>query len=182
MTLVFAATDSGSPWTFVLSVVASCVSIATVSVALMNFKTAKDKLRLDLFDKRFRIYQAIVKLLDTVGDRSKLHRDELLKFWLRTRHHRFLFKQEIQNFMFDLRIRYTKIQMSYEKFHNLVPKGSSGKGLGNEIRIAEIEQDIEKEKVWFDHLKRTELARLFEPYLAFYHTSDKLISIEEDWN
>ena len=79
-----------------------CVSIATLLVtgyiAWQQWQTAKNKFRLDLFDRRFPAFKATMKLAVAATHKGEITQEELREFDLASEGAAFLFDQKIEDY------------------------------------------------------------------------------------
>ena len=133
------------------------ISCAVAYVAWQQWKTARDKLQLDCYEKRFRIYNATTDFISVVAwDVSgNIGQDQVVKFDMARREAYFLFAgdDDLLKFLDDLR----------QKAQDLATwkQQAKGQGVGSE---ASTERD--KLNNWFHN--QFEVAKLkFAPYLSF---------------
>jgi hypothetical protein len=72
-------------------------------IAEQQALTARNKLRLDLFDRRLPIYEAAMILADTVVRKGDISFEETQEFRMATKSVRFLFNQELHDYCDELR-------------------------------------------------------------------------------
>jgi hypothetical protein len=68
-------------------------------IALRQWKTSRDKLRFDLFERRFAVYEATRKLISKVGLGGTLEKGDLWTFEDATRGAEFLFQGPAREFL-----------------------------------------------------------------------------------
>lgn len=68
-------------------------------VAWRQWRTARNKLKLDLFDRRFAVYDAARNLLASIATSGKVKEDELTKFMIGTREVRWLLNKDIEEYL-----------------------------------------------------------------------------------
>ena len=74
-----------------------------VYIAWRQHQTARNKLKLDLFDRRFKVYGGVIDLLSTVLRDGQVHSDDLTKYHVETNAKEFLFDDDIVEFMAEVR-------------------------------------------------------------------------------
>ena len=84
--------------TLILSGVIGCV---TAYIAIQQWLTAKNKLRLDLFDRRFPVFEATMRLAEIVVTKGDIPLEEVHKFAFTTKGVEFLFNRELQDYCDD---------------------------------------------------------------------------------
>jgi hypothetical protein len=68
-------------WTQVLSALLTpTIAVIVAIIAYRQWKTAQNRLKLDLFDRRFAVYDAARNLLSSVMTSGEAKNDEMLKF------------------------------------------------------------------------------------------------------
>jgi hypothetical protein len=142
--------------TLTLSIVAAFISIATATVAIMQWRLAKDKLRLDLFEKRYRVYEVAMTYLSAVVSLADVRNDDLHNYNRGTTDAVFLFGPEISDYIKKLRHRTLQMQL-YQKTFAPLPVGTE--------RSALVQQHTD-ELIWLSD-QLLELPLIFERYLGF---------------
>src|SRR5689334_7588384 len=74
-------------------------------VAWQQYKTAKTKLKLDLFDRRYKVWQTLQDFLGTIIRDADMNDDALRKFVVGTGDAEFLFKDEVPDYLHEVRER-----------------------------------------------------------------------------
>ena len=88
-----------------MKIVTLVVSFATFAVAALQFILAREKFKLDSFDKRFAVFKAIETFFnDAIRDRH-VTTENLIKFDTGTQTASFLFPDEIVNFISEIRTK-----------------------------------------------------------------------------
>jgi hypothetical protein len=86
------------------------IAMITVYIAWQQFRTNRNKLRLDLYDRRFGLYAAFANLCSSVGASMKPGSEELNRF-LQVRHAtQFLFDPETAAYMEAARVKAVRLQ------------------------------------------------------------------------
>ncbi len=142
--------------------IGSIIALLVAYIAFQQYKTAKDKLKLDLYNKRFKVYTAAKKLVGTAVAKGDLKQDDIFSFWIDVNEAQFLFGKignEIYVYM-DL-LNKQGFQLNY---------------LGKRIRDSQ--DNKEKENLlekrdelfkWFED-QITELPKKFSKYLSINET------------
>lgn len=132
------------------------ISCAVAYVAWQQWKTARDKLQLDRYEKRFRIYNATTDFISVVAwDVSgNICQDQVIKFDMARREAYFLFAgdDDLLKFLDDLR----------QKAQDLATwkQQAKGQGVGSEAS-----KERDRLNNWFHN--QFEVAKLrFAPYLS----------------
>lgn len=137
------------------SVVPSCLM---VWIAWQQKHVAAQKLKLDLFDRRYRVFDTARKLLAAIMRNNKAENTDVMEFNLGVADAPFLFGQDVVHFLEDLRGRAYDISCLQAQMGPL-PVGCE------RTRMVEMER---KQIEWFSGRLR-ELAKTFAPYLGILH-------------
>jgi len=86
-------------WTQVLSALLTpTIAVLVAIIAYRQWRTAQNRLKLDLFDRRFAVYDAARNLLSSVMTSGKAKDEEMLKFLAHTREAKWLLNNEIAEY------------------------------------------------------------------------------------
>jgi hypothetical protein len=116
-----------------------CVSITTLSVtgyiAWQQWQTAKNKFRLDLFDRRFPVFQAAMKLVWIAAEKGDIPEEARREFLIATRGVEFLFDQKLQKYCDKLANEAVILYLAYKvkdfpRSDDPVASAKQKKGLG----------------------------------------------------
>jgi hypothetical protein len=121
-----------------------------------QWRLAKDKFRLDLFEKRYKVYEAALIYLSAVVAHADVRNDDLHNYNRGTMDAVFLFGPEINNYIKELRRRSLQMQL-YQKMFTPLPVGTERSGL--------VQQETD-ELMWLSD-QFLELPLIFERYLGF---------------
>jgi len=99
-------------WTAYLSaLMVPLIAVLGVAIAYRQWRTAQNKLKLDLFDKRFSVYDAARRMLASVMTSGKVRDEELFKFMVATREAKWLLSNELAHYLDEvLRRRMLELQ------------------------------------------------------------------------
>ncbi len=89
-------------------------------IAWQNYLTASNKLRFDLFEKRYRVYRALMMLLGKIENDFRLSDEDLKKYYQRTRASRFLFGDEVNAYFDTIKMRILELR-SAQRFIDSLP-------------------------------------------------------------
>lgn len=78
------------------------IAIITTYIAYQQWKTNRIKLRMDLYEKRLRIYKEVHKLLAIVIRNAKIEQNEFNDFIVNTSEADFLFDTEVTDFISEI--------------------------------------------------------------------------------
>ena len=83
-----------------------------------SFYINKDKLRLDLFDRRYKVFDACRNFFLSCGEKGSVVRDKFFKFTLNTSDAQFLFGKEIKSYIeeiCDKSVRLMELETKFSK-------------------------------------------------------------------
>ena len=106
---------------------------AACYIAWRQHRTAEAKLRLDLFDRRFRVYRGLMDLLGDAVREPNISMDALGKFYLATDEKRFLFGKDIIEYLDEVKNKVVALRHAQREIEQL-PE--------NQQRNAAIEADV----------------------------------------
>jgi len=148
--------DMGGLWQLLTLAIAAVVAY----VSWNQYRIARNKLRLDLFDKRYKVFEGARTLLAFVVREGALPMPELQRYWIATTDRKFLFGSEVLEYLESL----DKHASAFHTY-NLVMQHDSGADA--EARAEAIEID-HREMGWLsDELLKGGLQAKFAPYLQF---------------
>ena len=147
-------------WTAYISALATPVlAVLGVLIAYRQWATARDKLRLDLYERRLAVYQAARNLLGTVYTLGDISQDAEFAYLNGTSGSQWLFGPEVKDYLkkelWGQIIRHQGIRGELES----LDRGEERK------RLAQSRAELRK---WF-LAQDIRLDELFMPYLGFQH-------------
>ena len=93
-------------WAFVLGPCATLmVGIGVIGIAFMQWILARRKLRLDLFDRRYKVYSGTREFLLVVLAKVRFSDDELRTFYAATSDAEFLFERDVVAYLEEIKRR-----------------------------------------------------------------------------
>jgi len=134
------------------------IACAVAYITYQQHLTNREKLRLDLFDKRFRVYAAARDFLAEIFGTGSVTQDQVLQFMFKTSESVFLFP----NNDIDKRI----VEMCKQANGLQLAKGTVEHTEVSDPSHAKAAQDLRAILDWFSEQGR-ELIDLFAPYLRF---------------
>lgn len=152
-------------WTAYLSALATPVIAVLGSwIAFQQWRTARDKLRLDLFEKRMAVYRSAKDALGALFTVDRLTAEDELKFLISISEAKWLFGPEIFEYL---------EKTLWAKFcdHGAFVGGLEGLEPGSH-RTELVKGKAELRKWFYEQPKK--LDDLFMPYLGFTHSKSKL--------
>lgn len=135
-------------------VVAAMVGIITYR----QFCTSRDKLRLDLFEKRYAVYGILMNFLANIIGRSRLEAHDIMAFRAKTSDATFFFDSELCQYLVDVYEKAWEFRLANQKLFEHNPADAQERS-----QLADHERTL---MLWFDKQIRT-AQQTFEPYLKF---------------
>ncbi|WP_250504682.1 hypothetical protein [Caballeronia sp. AZ7_KS35] len=98
-------------WTaYVSALMVPLVAVLGVAIAYRQWRTAQNKLKLDLFEKRFAVYDAARRLLSAVMTSGKVSDEEMFRFFAGTGEAKWLLSADVANYL-DKELRLKMLQL-----------------------------------------------------------------------
>ena len=142
--------------TLFFSIATLFLSVAIVAIAWQQWRVAETKLRLDLFDRRYKVYDAARKFLAVIIREAAFTNAELIEFNVGTSDAEFLFRADVVDYLGQVRKHAVHMQTAQRIFEPL-PVGEE------RSRHVQAQHD---DLVWLtEHI--TELPKMFALYLGF---------------
>ncbi|MBI5021999.1 MAG: hypothetical protein HZB59_11240 [Ignavibacteriales bacterium] len=94
------------------------IALIALWIAYRQFKIQEYRVRLDLYDRRLKIYEAIMKFLSGISQKGDSTWDEVLEFLRDTKEAKFLFKGEMKAHLDSIYNRAIKLQSVQEELKN----------------------------------------------------------------
>ena len=119
------------------------IAITTTYIAWQQWRTNRQKLNLEKYDRRLRIYQEVVKILQITMRDAKASPDDLLQFRTSVAEADFLFGKEIAMYIDDIYkrgINHWHWSRTYRDSTQEIPEGYDHKKVVDEMH---------KELIWF---------------------------------
>ena len=147
-------------WTAYLSaLLAPVVAVLGSFIAYRQWRLAQSKLKLDLFDRRLKVYEAATGLISSIMTSGKTKDDETFKYMVSTREAKWLLSQEIAVYL-DKQL--------YHKAIDLQTLAAELEGvLVGEVRTKNVQAQAEIKK-WF-MAQYPVLDAKFGPFLHLRH-------------
>jgi len=127
-------------------------------IAWQQWQVASSKLRLDLFDRRYKVYDATRKFLACIVRDASFTDAQLLEFYGGTSDAEFLFGPEVVDYIAVIRKRALGMR-THQKVYEPLPVGDE------RSRHVQSEHD---ELLWLGE-QLTAMTKTFTPYLGFSH-------------
>lgn len=146
-------------WTGYISAFAlPTIGLVAAWIAFRQSKIARNKLKLDLFDRRMAVYEVARRALGIVGSKGRLTNEEQVDYLAGTRPARWLFGPDLSKY-FD--------EILWHKIVDLELYNSLSEGPAGDERSKAITARAETMKWLVSQFK--EMDRLCEKYLALEH-------------
>ena len=146
-----------SGWASILGPIATLiVGIGVLFFAWQQWQLARSKLRLDLFDRRYKVYDTTRKFLAEIVRNAKFEDSHLFEFYAGTSDAEFLFGSEVVDYLAQIRKRAIDMR-THQKLYDRMPVGDE------RSRHVQAEHD---QLVWLSE-QLTAMTKSFTPYLGF---------------
>ncbi|MGB7769822.1 MAG: hypothetical protein WBN22_13340 [Verrucomicrobiia bacterium] len=132
------------------------IGFGVIFIAWQQWKVSHAKLRLDLFDRRYKVYEATRKLLAGIMSDATFSDSQLFTFYAGTSDVEFLFDKDVVDYLEQIRKRALHMRLLSKTFQPL-PVGDERSRLVNEESA---------EMLWLTH-QIMDMAKVFSPYLGF---------------
>src|SRR5262249_43821581 len=129
-------------------------------IAYQQHRTARDKLKLDLFDRRFKVYRGVMDFLGEVNKDAKPTREAFSAFYRETDPTRFLFEGEVRDFIEVIRVKAADLRRAVATVAEACADQCQTIPHEQLLQATAVEKDL---IVWF--FKQGEVAgQVFQPY------------------
>jgi hypothetical protein len=132
------------------------VGVAVAFIAWQQWQIASNKLRLDLFDRRYKIYDATRKFLEVIMRDAKFEDSQLFEFYAGTSDAKFFFDDDVVDYLSQIRERALKMR---------TPQGFVEDMPRSELRRYS-EPTAHDQLLWLCE-QITAMTTVFAPYLDF---------------
>jgi hypothetical protein len=141
-----------TPWSQAL--LTPVIAVTGIYVSWRQWRTNSQKLRYDLFEKRYAIYEAAVKFIASMMREGKPSQEAQNAFLVGTQGSKLLFGREVEEYLHSLWVDAVEMEMHQAIFSDL-PVGKD--------RTMHVEAAAEIKKKLPDHFRR--LDEKFFPYI-----------------
>ena len=131
------------------------VGVVLAIIAFLQFKVAHDKLRLELFDRRYKIYDATRRFLSVILQKATFDDSHLFEFYAGTSDAEFLFDIEIVEYLKQIRTRALDMRLKHTLYQT-----AHGEERGRMI-------DAESKQLLWLTDQLTAMSKVFAPYLSY---------------
>jgi hypothetical protein len=132
------------------------LGVAVAVVAWLQWWVALNKLRLDLFDRRYKVYDATRKFLAGIFRDGKFTNSELFEFYAGTSDAEFLFGADVVEHLAQIRKRALHMQTA-QTLYEPMPVGDE-----RSLHVKAAHDDV----LWLTD-QITAITKTFAPYLGF---------------
>jgi hypothetical protein len=133
------------------------IAIIAVYIAYQQLKTNRDRVRLNLYDKRFKVFRGLMDLLAHIMREGNVTDEALYKFNADTNEARFIFDKEIPDYLQTIYEKAVDIQTKNSELHEPNPQ---------EEKRAQLAREVAEIKKWM--YRQFKVSReMFGKYLKF---------------
>jgi hypothetical protein len=127
-------------------------------IAWQQKETAEYKVKLDLFDRRYRVYRGLMDLLAAVVREENISPEVMGKFYCETDTKRFLFGDDINDYLKEVHEKVVNVRLLRRRIepHPNITEEQRGKAIEKENELVS----------WLDE-RITEAATKFDRYMSF---------------
>jgi hypothetical protein len=134
------------------------VGLSVAFIAWHQWRVARSKLRLDLFDRRYKVFEATRKFLGSILRDARFEDSQLFEFYAGTSDTEFLFGSEVVDYLTEIRKRALDMRL-HQKLCEPLPVGKE--------RSCHVQAEHDQ-LVWLGN-QLTAMSKTFRPYLSFSH-------------
>lgn len=134
------------------------VAVAVGLIGWGQWRLARNKLRLDLFDRRYKVFDATRNFASEILKTATFTNDQLFIFYAGTTDAEFLFGSDVVDYLTETRTRAVKMRQLQKVYENL-PLG--------EERTKAVNAE-HNELIWMND-QLTRMTKIYRPYLGFSH-------------
>ena len=132
------------------------LSLAVIIIAALQWRVADNKLRLALFDRRYKVYDATRKFLSVILREANFTNPQLFEFYAGTSDAEFLFGADVTEHLEKIRKRAVHLQTA-QKIYEPLPVGDE-----RSKHVQAAHDDL----LWLTD-QITAISKTFAPYLGF---------------
>ena len=165
-------------WTAYLSaLLIPIVALIGLSIAFRQWSTARDKLKHDLFERRFSVFEVARNFCISMADLGKIEGDEGRKLSYKSSEAKWLLNQEISTYIAELLDKGMELDFLSSELYDLYEKNPGSQYVSVELEripkpvheeIATKRQTQERNMKWF-HEQIDVLDEKFSPFLTLKH-------------
>ena len=152
--------ENGVFWVESLSaLLVPLIACMTLLIAYRQWRTAQNKLKLDLFDKRLAVYEGVTSFVARILISGKVSDDELGRFLSITKNAKWLFSDEVANYLHSEIYKKAKEIQKYE---------AELKGVPVSGRRTALKQEQDDAKTWIGD-QFSVIDQRFKKYMKISH-------------
>jgi len=134
------------------------VGFAVVCIAWQQWQVAHAKLRLDLFDRRYKVYDATRAFLSVIVANENFDNSQLFTFYAGISDAGFLFDAAVVDYLEQIKTRAIDMRLKNKLLGNL----------SNDDERAHLAQAETEQLLWLSEQLKV-MGKVFTPYLGFSH-------------
>lgn len=138
------------------------IACLAVYIAWQQHKTSRDKLKLDLFDRRYKVYRGLMDLLGAVVS-GRVSNEDLGNFYRETDQKRFLFGEGICVYLTEVRQKVVKLRQAHRVLAKVAENHGDPIPQDTILEASRIEQELIP---WLE-TQVEEAGQMFQGYLGF---------------
>jgi len=108
------------------SLLTPLIAIVATYIAWQQWKTNKQKLNLERYDRRLRVYEEVIKILSIILRDANASIEDLLKFRTSVSEADFLFGQEIPSYIDEIYKRGLNLRCCNQQYHDYLQVKQEG--------------------------------------------------------
>ena len=134
------------------------IAIITAYIAYQQYKANRMKLKYELYDKRYKVFEKVKHFLSTINGEAGINNQDLLAFKPSVIEAAFLFGKDMNEYLVEIykhAVELHKINGEYRDFTQKQPEGYDH---------SKISESIHKELTWFSN-QYDPMKKIFNKYL-----------------
>lgn len=143
---------------FLAPIATLIVGLFVAFIAWQQWRVAESKLRLDLFDRRYKVFEATRQFVAGIMREATFSDAQLFAFYAATSDAKFLFGEDVVDYLKQIRERSNDMRMHQQLFQPL----QVGEERSRHVQIAH------DQLLWIGE-QLTEMSTVYSPYLSFSH-------------
>lgn len=144
------------------SLLTPIIGIAVVYVAWQQHKTNRNKFRLDLYDRKLKVFEGLTTLLQHIDRQNTATGEQVQQYKIATLEAVFLFNEDIVNYLKEVKSKVHKLQFVNQKLDAKLPVEEQTKALSEQSDLLD----------WFN-IQLTKSADKFREYMSFEEKARK---------
>jgi|SRR3990172_6917781 len=111
------------------------IAITTTYIVIQQFLVSRYRVRMDLYDRRLKVYNAIMKFMRHVRQHGQADNDQIFELIEQTAESKFLFEGEIKDHIESLYQEALDLHEIHQELDHSLPKGAERSRLAKEMTI-----------------------------------------------